>query len=620
LKPDWDLKDSLDDLEWGLLPGVVAKLGITQSYAEAQRYIAGTLSRQTRDTLNALYWLLPPTRDAINRSIRDEYFRLGDGAGLTQVIIGAFKQSSQTLQDAYAMAAVAEEYQAPLPLEVLVSALGVSYSDWLDTVPPDAPAWGLLYPSGGDDDPTIFYSTRNAIVTRIVIEAINGGTLSRSGELRILMRLLQGCTGTQGVYREFVMRVLVPYKRLMNRASYEEGRTLYETAEHALPCSDKTLLHHKALWTKSAGHDPLAAIEELESALRATPFPYSDRDEANEHIHTSLAAATIDALEQRLIPPDEAQQRVLSELAQARSARFFNPHAVHVEATLILRLRRALGDTQVADQLSMTAGALSNIDRTLLLLEAHASRGAVSWAKDVEMLSQARNDLLVTDMDDDELARVADQLWEEYGRQEGFVVVARRLFGVARESNRGSDYNLAFDYCRERLAWIEGRRASPTAQFRDATLHIYYAWRVRRDVEAAPLAERVDWAWMLATVEAIMQDIELGKNPFYSYLRALALCHLNNWSAGHAIFAELRRQSVADLWTLRDYLMTEEGQPRVVQGELKSGTDGRMYCYAADLHQDFVTRRGDEWPSAGEIVHVRVMFAFAGPMAIRPKS
>jgi hypothetical protein len=207
LKPDWDLKDSLDDLEWGLLPGVVAKLGITQSYAEAQRYIAGTLSRQTRDTLNALYWLLPPTRDAINRSIRDEYFRLGDGAGLTQVIIGAFKQSSQTLQDAYAMAAVAEEYQAPLPLEVLVSALGVSYSDWLDTVPPDAPAWGLLYPSGGDDDPTIFYSTRNAIVTRIVIEAINGGTLSRSGELRILMRLLQGCTGTQGVYREFVMRL-----------------------------------------------------------------------------------------------------------------------------------------------------------------------------------------------------------------------------------------------------------------------------------------------------------------------------------------------------------------------------------------------------------------------------
>jgi len=131
--------------------------------------------------------------------------------------------------------------------------------------------------------------------------------------------------------------VLVPSKRFQGQLSFPEGLALYESAERALPLPDRTLLHHKALWIKNVGRDPLGAAQVLEKALEAKPYPYADREEASEHIHTSLAATALDALETGKVSLEEGRDRVLSELAQARSASFFNPRAAHVEATLILR-------------------------------------------------------------------------------------------------------------------------------------------------------------------------------------------------------------------------------------------------------------------------------------------
>jgi hypothetical protein len=200
---EYELTDSLDEAEWALLAPVLVKLGISSSYADAQRYLHGAPSRQTKDTLSTLYWLVPSTREAIGFSIQNEYFRLGDADGLAQVIIGSYTHSSRVLQDAYAMAAVADSYEAPLPVEVLVSALGVSYGDWIDATGPNGVAWGLLYPTGGPEDTTVYYATRNSIVTKLLIETINGGGLGHAGELRVLNALLRGCTGTQSIYREF---------------------------------------------------------------------------------------------------------------------------------------------------------------------------------------------------------------------------------------------------------------------------------------------------------------------------------------------------------------------------------------------------------------------------------
>jgi hypothetical protein len=51
-----------------------------------------------------------------------------------------------------------------------------------------------------------------------------------------------------------------------------------------------------------------------------------------------------------------------------------------------------------------------------------------------------------------------------------------------------------------------------------------------------------------------------------------------------------------------------------VQGEIKAGND-KLYVFVPDLHQEFIARREERWPRAGEIVHTYIRFTFGGPTA-----
>ena len=188
-----------------------------------------------------LYWMVPATRLYISQSIRDEYFRLGDSAALTRVLVGDVTKNSGILQRAYELIAVAEHHRTSLPIEVLVSALDVRYDEWLDASSGSGPAWGLFYADYSSDGEAISYRTRNSVVTDVIIKTINGGgAFSHSGELRALTMTLSACTGTRPVYREFCIRILVPSNRL-ERFEYLEGLSLYEAAGRALPYPDRTL-------------------------------------------------------------------------------------------------------------------------------------------------------------------------------------------------------------------------------------------------------------------------------------------------------------------------------------------------------------------------------------------
>ena len=240
----FDLSDALDDTEQAALPSYLLRLGVYPSDDAATQAVQNSLSTHARDTLSTLYWLIPATRQTISDSIKDEYFRLGDSAALSRVIIGRYRESGRILKSAYECTATAARYGSPLPIEVLVSALDVPYADWLEAAAPDAPAWGLLYPDSPEDGATVFYRPRNDVVTELILEALNGGTLSHAGETHVLGMLLSACTGSQPQYREFCTRALVPNAKL-NHLEYPEGLQLYEDAINALPLEDRTLLHHK---------------------------------------------------------------------------------------------------------------------------------------------------------------------------------------------------------------------------------------------------------------------------------------------------------------------------------------------------------------------------------------
>jgi hypothetical protein len=385
LVQDFQLQDQFDSQEMEALPNYLVTLGIFADKETARQEIGNAPSHSTSDTLGLLYWLLPKTRESIQASIREEYLRLGERAGLSRVIIGTYNKTTAFLRQAYAMVAVSDHYHTPVPIEVLVSALNVPYRDWMDAVGTDGPAWGLLYAEPSFDGETISYRPRNSVVTSILVETINGGKLARSGEVEQLLTLLGACMGTSLVYREFCVNILVPRAKLAD-LEYADGLQLYDVAISALPLEDRTLQHQKGLWIKDKGNDSLLAMKVLESALTAKVYPYTTRGEAEEHIHTSLAATILDASDRNQIDLQEAIPEILQHLDRARSESFFNPRAVHVQANVMLRLVTKLEDRESADTYHLLNQALIAVDSTLLVLKNPLRDRRDRPNKDIEFL------------------------------------------------------------------------------------------------------------------------------------------------------------------------------------------------------------------------------------------
>jgi hypothetical protein len=128
-----------------------------------------------------------------------------------------------------------------------------------------------------------------------------------------LKRLLAACTGTAPTYREYCVRVLL--SPTLRKFEFQEGLELYDTALRALPHPDRTLVHHKGIWIKDRGQDPLGATLVLTEALATANYPYSSHAEADEHIYTSLAAASLKGLQAGVIAADEGRREVLGYLA-----------------------------------------------------------------------------------------------------------------------------------------------------------------------------------------------------------------------------------------------------------------------------------------------------------------
>ena len=78
------------------------------------------------------------------------------------------------------------------------------------------------------------------------------------------------------------------------------GCRYHNAALGALPLPDRTFIHQKGLWMKDKANDPLLAKSVLEEALVTEVYPYTERGEAEEHIHTSIAATLLDAADRKI--------------------------------------------------------------------------------------------------------------------------------------------------------------------------------------------------------------------------------------------------------------------------------------------------------------------------------
>ena len=284
----------------------------------------------------------------------------------------------------------------------------------------------------------------------------------------------------------------------------------------------------------------------------------------------------------------------------------------------MLDLIRTSGDT--ADRYALINRAVGLLDRTMLMLRTRASHKPMQLrvADDVAFLEDARASIMQVAGDIETLPTDADDLFDTTGRQDGFILVARTLYQQAVDSQKGTKFNSAFEYCRKRIETIVAANAVPKAAFLEVILDIYYHWRIVRG--AVTVTSTIDWTLVKDHCDVILRSTATP-DPFHEYLYALSLAHMGQWAPASAMFATLRRKSLSrDIkWALRDFLLSEDGIPRRVQGEVKHAGD-QNYLYVPDLHMDFVLSRAESWPKEGETAHAYISFSFAGPTATKSPS
>ncbi|MFA9479344.1 hypothetical protein ACERK3_13725 [Phycisphaerales bacterium AB-hyl4] len=611
--------DDLDEDEVSRLAEYLVLLDIASDNDDGVRQVESARSKYARDIFGLLYFLLPRTRASLEQAVTGEYFRLGERPAFDEVVKDAAMGAGGHLRKAYEYVAVADHLKTPLPTEVLVSALDISYGEWVLAFQPDEPIAGLLYAEVNEEAETVCYRTRNALVSDIIVKAVNGGSLGTAGEFRILRDLLSACGGAAPAYHYFAQGVLIPYKK-MQRYEHEQGVQLYDAALLALPAQDRAIMHHKGIYVHKVGHNPEEAYRILGQALDVPNYPYETKVEIDEHIHTSSAACILSQLKSGVIDREEGKKRIVEHLNNAQSASFISARAVHVQGRFIAEcLTEFDHESDRVDSLGLAAKALADVDRTLIMLETD-SRMHEDIATDRSYLEQVREEVLDSMPVEAAPLTEAMELWEKYGRQDGIVLAARRMYGIAQKRNKGKDFSEAYNMCQKAIATIHDRDEVPVCGLYEVMMHIYYHWRVRRGIYHEG-AEPIDWEQMERMGKEVLRSGDVHVQAFNEYLVGLALAHQMLWSEAHVYFKKIRDRRLPSRVAAepRDLLLNENGGARLIQGVVKSGV-GRRYLWVSELDHDFIIFNPNGWPEEGLSTHGYIEFSFNGPRAIKDLS
>jgi hypothetical protein len=602
---DIEIPYELDSNELALLAQTLVNIGAAKDHQAAVREISLIPSRQANDVLCSLWYLVPETRLQFTESLRDEYCRLGSVKDAVGSLASGLADSSAAAHTAYELTTVTSSLDIGLPVEVLVRALGVSYLDWSNTVGPGRPLWGLLYDVQDDQNNTVAYFTRNEVVTRVLLDLVNG-PVGHAGQVAALRRLLQACDGGTAVYRSFALSVLIrARKRLAEFLTFEQGMELFDIARRVLPFEDRVIEHHRGIWIQDVGRDDKEAYRQFERALRTEVYPGADRDAPKEHIHTSMAASVVKLIRNGEQDKDTGSALVAEHLRQATSARFFNPHTSHVSATLMFELAKIVGLAAKTPQaFAHVVRALQEIER---MRQVVGSRRQAGYRKDLEVMSDLERRVIEAVPEGEELAAIGDGLFTSSRSQVGFEVVARRLLVEATTSGKGRDFNEVNEYLNKCMTKIEEANESPTASLLVVRIDLMIRWTVLRFKATNWPALRDDLADVLK--EPLYRD-DVLRNFYY----AVALFHCNELTEANAVFATLRRWQPFAFGTreIRCFYLDDQGNPRRFQGTYKN--DRQWYFEVPELDTAILSRPPPTF-GAGGTGHVYIGFAMNGPLA-----
>lgn len=599
----------LDGSELKDLGLMLERIGAVKDAAEAQKEIARVPSHHSTDILCSLWYLVPETRSQLTESLRDEYCRLGNIRESLAMTAQEISRKSAAAHQAYEFVTVTSNLGIGLPIEVLVRALKIRYDEWLDMTVNGRPLWGLLYDEQDPENQTIVYRTRNEIITRVLMDLVNGG-VGHVGEVRVLKDLLNACNIGSSVYRNFVVEVLVRNRSKLGKTiNYEEGLELFDIARKSLPHEDRLLEHHMGIWIDDVGRDTRKAYAQLERALQTEVYPGSDRETPLEHIHTSMASTVVKMVKLGQQDRITGFELVRDHLRRASSATFFNAHTAHVAANLLFELSQQNGKVAY-DTVGLTSisDAFHEIERAFQLIGAHG-RSHSRNEKSIVLLTDLQRKILASIPDPEELKSLAESLFEQNGTQAGFEVAARRMLANAAESGKGSAFNSVNDYLRECIQRIESKGKKASAEILAVRIDLIIRWRIQK-------FKQVDWVPLVDDLKSILETPRYRDDVIKRFYYAVSLFHSKRITEANAVFASLRRlQLVTSPREIRCYYLGEHGNAMRLQGTLDK-KHGYSYVVVPELELSVPTRSPATSIGSGSVVHAYVGFTLNGPSAV----
>lgn len=605
----------IDEKELNGLAEMLQRIGAVKNKADAEREVSELPKRDAKDILCSMWLLFPETRSQFTESLRDEYCRLGTVKDSVAAMASELAATSKIAHRAYEFVTVVSNLDIGLPIEVLVRALGIDYEEWLDMTVDGRPLWGLLYDEVDQENKSVLFRTRNNIITRILLDLVNGG-VGHAGEIRVLKELLKSCEAGSTVYRSFVMEILVRARaKLSKMLNYDQGIELFDIARLALSHDDRVLEHQKGIWMQNVGHRYSDAYAQFEHALVCQVHPGAERDAPQEHIHTSMAAAVVHMVKQGEQNRITGLEIVRAHLKQASGPNFFNLHTAHVSANLLFELAQQ-GGYESGDKTSFVslAEALVEIEKAFQIIGAHV-RGFSKHEKSIIMLTDLQRKILASIPNVQKLKKIAQKIFDDSRDQIGFDVASRRLLIEANEAGKGKLYNEVSLYIEECIHKISEKGLPISAELIGVKIDLVIRWKIQRHA-------KVNWIEFRDEVGEFLKRSQNRDNVMRQFYYAVALLQCGDSTDANAAFAGLRRMRLSAIALspreIRCYYLNEDGDPKRFQGRLEK-THQQWYFNIPELDLTIMARSSGSGGGSGAVGHAYIGFTLNGPLAVFEK-
>jgi len=603
------------DAEMARLPEYLVTLGVAASAEVAQKMMVPKGLRHSRDVLCSLWYMLPQTHSAIEDSLVGEYRRLGDAEEYIRQFAHAAGDVKSIAKSAYEFVTTTSGFEnTPLPVEVLVSALKISYAEWGQQCKEQKPLWGLLYDEQYPSAETYAYRTRNYVVTEVLLRALNLGTINHTGEHRCLRALLSACTSSTPQYKRFLLDILVDRRHLIEkRFNYSQAIELYDIALKAFPRPLGVVEHQRLIVKRHLGGDAQEVYDELCKLIGRTSDRSIGDQESADNLHTSAAATLNQLIKDGRLDPAMTAETVFEHITAALAVDQFDLFAYHVHAKTLLNIAT---EVRTSDKRAFMA----NLERaaritcrglTLLQQASAVGRGGRTLKDSVQFFEDLKQELFLAHSDMNVAQTEAKTLFEQTGDQAGLAFVSRIMLTKATTEAKGQQFKKADVYIRECFKLVGAHNKIPSDELLLCRIELVANWHLAQN--KGPIY----WEEFESDLHRIIHNPHYAADVMWTFYLGIAEYNRGKFPDAEGRFQWLRARNLP--WQLRSvircYYLGDGSAPKVFEGKISSGSRDR-YIYSAELGNDVLVRKDDFRERPDEVKHFKIGFSFNGPIAI----